>query len=90
VLTLFLCLITVLSWFMVVSNAGGFAQIAMIMYVPGYLVVYGLMYWFMRPQIRTASRVVLPLFAVLVITTIFFLEPIWTFMQRLGLVGKAW
>lgn len=84
-----LSLITVLSWFLVVSSAGGFAGIAMIFYVPGYLLTYGLVYLLFRQPVRAASKVVLPLFAVLVIATVLFLDPLWNLMQALNLVGQG-
>jgi len=88
-LTAILSLVTVLWWFMTVRLAGGFASIAMMMFVPAYLLIYGLMYWRMREPMRKASKVVLPLFAVLVIAAVFFLEPLWKLMQALNLVGRS-
>lgn len=88
-LTAILSLLTVLSWFFVVSNAGGFAPVAMMLYVPGYLLTYGLLYLLMRKPVRAASRIVLPLFAVLVIAVVFFLDPLWDLLQALHLVGKG-
>lgn len=88
-LTAVLSLLTVLSWFFVVSKAGAFAPIAMIFFVPGYLLTYGLLYLLRRQPMRTASKVVLPLFSVLVIAAVLFLDRLWNLLQALNLVGKA-
>jgi len=72
VLTGILVIVTILTWFFAVSKAGGFAPIAMMMYVPGYLAIYGIMYWRMGQPMRAAGKVLLPLLAVLVIAATFF------------------
>lgn len=53
-LTAILSLLTVLSWFLVVRSAGGFAGIAMIFFVPGYLLTYGLVYLFPKYPLQAS------------------------------------